>query len=182
MNDSATQPALSVVIVWHRVGPALTRSTADHFDWFFETDRDESVLLLTFATDTLPTPPARATGESGGVAEKSAEPPGLWTGPANWLARHRRRYLTYEGTLAGDRGELAIAATGSHRIVASDEQHFVSDCTLHPKPLAVQQLTTRASITCRCRFYRNVAGQSPGRLCVEWEGALREGRPSERDV
>jgi len=210
MKNLSNWPVWRLTITLHRIGPQLRRQTNDHFDWFFEFSDDPEDALKTFATDSLPnprdliaegterseTPPRSTLAQDAGPAIQMAA--ACWRAPADWLAEHRHRYLTFEGPLDGDRGDLRIAATGFHRTVVSDDQRYVTDCVVQPTQFATRHLKwpvnepvdqpedPQASgvqpIRFRCHFYRNVIGESPGRLCVEWEGERCERLRSGLDV
>jgi len=45
--------------------------------------------------------------------------------PARRLADHRRIYLTYEGPVSGDRGEVRIAAAGMHEILEREPDRIL---------------------------------------------------------
>jgi hypothetical protein len=75
-----------------------------HFDLLL--DRGDGGALATWSLSEMPTPGGRPI-------------------PARRLADHRRIYLTYEGPIAGDRGEARIAAAGVHEIIERADDRLV---------------------------------------------------------
>lgn len=92
------------VVLHHRglPGKTLPRGAQDHFDWMFENGDS----LLTWATDSLPSKTA---------------PSSL---PAIQLPAHRIHYLTFEGSLSEDRGELERAEAGTFELVRANDAHY----------------------------------------------------------
>ena len=78
-----------------------------HFDWMFENGES----LLTWATDSLPS-----------RTSASFE-------PANKLPDHRAVYLTYEGPLSNDRGEVSQVEKGYFRAIRIQADHYEFELT-----------------------------------------------------
>ena len=82
-------------------GKTLPRGVAAHFDWMFENGDS----LLTWATDSLPSVTLAATV------------------PAIQLPGHRAVYLTFEGPLSGERGQVSQVERGCFRAVCVSADH-----------------------------------------------------------
>ena len=92
------------VVLHHRVlaGKALPRGAHDHFDWMFENGDS----LLTWATDSLP---SRTSGS---------------TMRAILLPAHRTIYLTFQGPLSEDRGEVERVESGTFETIQINETQY----------------------------------------------------------
>ena len=82
------------VVLYHRVGPQLGRTSRSHFDWMFQLDRT----LRTWATS-----PIDSLDRSIEVGAQS-------------LADHRLKYLDHEGAIAGDRGCVERVISGTFEL------------------------------------------------------------------
>ncbi len=96
------------VVLHHRpiAGQTLPRAAGPHFDWMF----DHGQALLTWATDTYPT-----TEDDSPIL-------------ARRLTNHRRIYLTFEGPLSDQRGEVERIEAGEYELVRLTVDYF--ECKL----------------------------------------------------
>ena len=114
-----------LVVLLHRVGPAMRRTEHDHLDWMIDTGGPG---LVTFATEitgrgeTLgrreSEAPERDRDTRNGDRDARDGRPVAWDGrpvAAVRLPDHRRRYLTYQGPLSDDRGEVRRVAAATVR-------------------------------------------------------------------
>ena len=91
------------VVLHHR----RLSSGNSHFDWMFENGES----LLTWATDSLP---SRTSASSV---------------PANKLPDHRALYLTYEGPLSDDRGDVSQVEKGYFNAICIQADHYEFELT-----------------------------------------------------
>lgn len=94
---------LRYVVLHHR----LFSTEVAHFDWMFENGES----LLTWATDSLP---SRTSASSV---------------PAKKLPDHRAVYLTYEGPLSDDRGNVSQVEKGSCKAICIQADHCEFELT-----------------------------------------------------
>ncbi len=78
-----------------------------HFDWMFENGES----LLTWATDSLPSRTSASTV------------------PANKLPDHRAVYLTYEGPLSDNRGDVSQVEKGYCKAICIQADHCKFELT-----------------------------------------------------
>lgn len=86
----------------------------DHLDWLLATDPDGVGPLLSWR---LPAAPERLRPPAGASV----------TAFAARASAHRAHYLTFEGSIGGDRGAVARVARGTWRTHASDQRAWTID-------------------------------------------------------
>lgn len=87
-------PAPRYAILLHRQGEG------DHWDFLLE--KDEALTAWRLLADPLAASPGAVI-------------------PAEKLPDHRKLYLSYEGPVSGDRGEVRRVAEGTYELLAADE-------------------------------------------------------------
>ena len=88
-------PTYRFTVSLHLVGSNFSRVQHDHFDWFFQTQADETAALCTVAT---------------GLNVATTMPEGI---TADLLPDHRGIYLDFDGPFSDDRGEIIRMMTGT---------------------------------------------------------------------
>lgn len=88
------------VVLRHELPPGNVRTS--HYDVMFDTGE----VLRTWAVNDLPDSPTEQ--------------------PAEQLADHRREYLTYEGPISGNRGDVRRWDEGAYETVRDDAEAFVA--------------------------------------------------------
>jgi hypothetical protein len=117
------------VVLWHEVPPSDSprsnwRECESHFDLLIA----DAPMLRTWALDRWPL-------ESGMECRAVA------------LPRHRRRYLTYEGPVSGNRGTVTRVETGQFQLLtdAPDMVVLQLQSETHTRRIQIQNYTERAA-------------------------------------